>query len=765
MKLDKLRMIRHELESEFARDGVSSSIFYFFPDKWNRLDDQNVVPLNIANCLDGSKSEAIAFHETSSRFAWFACEESRFVVALEFPSSPQLAKRKRARARIENVLERASNAYRVAHNPLTLLLARDAFRTRVETAIDSLPPSRTEDGAEEGVKQQSLVALFALDIDYFKQINDSHGHLYGDQVLKTFALRLEKVARSLTATLSSKTEIALGHPSGEEFLVLVRGDLTNDQVGEIADAFRKAIESDRLPNEAEWSQLKDQENLSVLLPPPLQERIVQASVGIAIHRPPSSEESLKDQVARLIDQADTALYRAKAAGRNQVISFDNILANCGRVLEQDNGTRIVAIDIGKNVGVTVGQEFRVFPPGFTGKKKFSVNDGRTTRTIGTYPRFEIARITVFDVQPELSFAFISNQDSANVVVEVGSHLEAIPIGSIGHLLPHGTKYFSGAADGVRVGDIAPLHEFVAQSAATEAQIFAVVFRFSRADQFLKQYGPAPLNSALARLYRAVSATFHSVAAIGILDSASICVVGKAGNYDEERITDFVNELAEELAELQLVAGVFSQDDLNRKLDAGYAELKAEHAIEFAVFAASEHAITAESRIAHFHYDTATRILSSLREAGATSQGQADFDKLQALGVVSPSLLNFGGLAHFAEGNFRKATELWEQATRLSDLLVFKTNYATGADALGEVDRPLRVLSKISDRDFARLAKFHPFGFVSYARLLARAKLANSPLFDARRFETMALEAYNMEGFKGSSASEVIMRALQPESLL
>jgi diguanylate cyclase (GGDEF)-like protein len=458
MKLDKLRTLRRELELEFSPESTTSALYYFFEDTWTKLDDAAPVSANVNLYLGRSQTEPIAYHPTSSRTAWFSCPQFSCSVELTFPTSPQLQTRKRSANRIQNVVLRASNSYQVAHNPLTLLLSRDEFRRRFHFALASETQPPTVGTAEES-GQTRQIAVLALDIDHFKQVNDTYGHLYGDQVLKTFAVRLEQVADSIINETKGAVSTCVGHPSGEEFLVLLHGSISSAEIEEYANLFRTRISEDPLPSDKEWAWLSERENLSVVNPPALRERSITTSVGVAVNGSISSDPS-QDQVSMLLDQADTALYRAKAAGRNQVISFDSILGNCGRVLEQDAHTRVVALDIGKNVGVTMGQEFKVFPPSFTGTKKFSVTDGRTTRTIGIYPRVEQTRVTVFNVQAEISFAFISNATETGQTIEIGSQLEAIPTGSIGHLLPHAAKYFASASEVAQVGDITSLQEFV-----------------------------------------------------------------------------------------------------------------------------------------------------------------------------------------------------------------------------------------------------------------------------------------------------------------
>ena len=99
-----------------------------------------------------------------------------------------------------------------------------------------------------------------------------------------------------------------------------------------------------MPSEIEWAMLSKDGGTGSLIPPPLKERAVTASLGLAMYDNSLALTAQGDSAPDLLDRADTALYRAKAAGRNQVIAFENILNNCGRVIEHDSQTKIVAID-------------------------------------------------------------------------------------------------------------------------------------------------------------------------------------------------------------------------------------------------------------------------------------------------------------------------------------------------------------------------------------------------------------------------------------
>src|SRR5262249_8667895 len=106
------------------------------------------------------------------------------------------------------------------HDPLTLLANRNLFRDRVQHALTL---------AQRG---QSAVAVMFLDLDNFKNINDSLGHAAGDGLLQAVAQRIVKTTRS------TDTVARLG---GDEFAVLLEGITTGLEVQRVADALIDAL--------------------------------------------------------------------------------------------------------------------------------------------------------------------------------------------------------------------------------------------------------------------------------------------------------------------------------------------------------------------------------------------------------------------------------------------------------------------------------------------------------------------------------------------
>ena len=131
------------------------------------------------------------------------------------------------------------------------------------------------------------LVLLLLDLDHFKSINDRHGHAAGDACLCVFSARLQAAFPDAERELVAR----LG---GEEFGVLVRGGL--DETVRRADVFRAAFAAQPLatPDNALHCSV---------------------SIGVAAFDPRRDGDG--DGEA-LYHAADTALYRAKAAGRDAV---------------------------------------------------------------------------------------------------------------------------------------------------------------------------------------------------------------------------------------------------------------------------------------------------------------------------------------------------------------------------------------------------------------------------------------------------------------
>ncbi|MBI4967337.1 MAG: GGDEF domain-containing protein [Rhodospirillales bacterium] len=134
-----------------------------------------------------------------------------------------------------------------------------------------------------------VVSFLMIDIDHFKKINDTYGHLGGDQVLRQVTHRLKKCLRQYDV---------LGRYGGEEFLVMLPNTRL-DQALVVAERMRHAVCGTPTP-------LEDGQGATV-------------SVSIGV----STVTDHGQDIAAAIARADDGLYRAKNNGRNQVCALDD----------------------------------------------------------------------------------------------------------------------------------------------------------------------------------------------------------------------------------------------------------------------------------------------------------------------------------------------------------------------------------------------------------------------------------------------------------
>lgn len=137
---------------------------------------------------------------------------------------------------------------------------------------------------KRGDRQNQPLSLLMLDLDGFKRINDTHGHVFGDECLR-------RVARTLDSEIHRETDIVARY-GGEEF-VLLMPDTEAQQAASVADKLRQAIAAIDIEHDGELVRLT-------------------CSIGGATVLPHHGSDR-----HNLLKRADHALYTAKANGRNR----------------------------------------------------------------------------------------------------------------------------------------------------------------------------------------------------------------------------------------------------------------------------------------------------------------------------------------------------------------------------------------------------------------------------------------------------------------
>ena len=174
--------------------------------------------------------------------------------------------------KIHNILKEQAT-----HDPLTRV-----FNRRALEEILNVEHSRS-------MRNQSPLSVIMLDIDYFKRLNDRHGHSMGDQVLVLIANLLVENTRGYDS---------IARFGGEEFIVLLP-DTPIDKARLIAEKLKDKVANHEY-------RIKDNRKVEIT-----------ASFGV------TSCDLSKEPWLKVLDRCDRALYLAKESGRNKVIAFND----------------------------------------------------------------------------------------------------------------------------------------------------------------------------------------------------------------------------------------------------------------------------------------------------------------------------------------------------------------------------------------------------------------------------------------------------------
>jgi diguanylate cyclase (GGDEF)-like protein len=180
---------------------------------------------------------------------------------------------------------------------LTELQNRRGFAECLEACVQALPAD------EHGVSGHDKFAVIAIDLDHFKEVNDTHGHPIGDALLVAVANRLRGAVRQ---------EDIVARMGGDEFAILQRNA-------------RSSVDPEGLA-----------QRLLQLLSQPFNILGHQLMIGASIGTTLAPDDGRTPEA--LMQRADLALYRAKAAGRNTAIGYNAVLEaplRARRELERD----------------------------------------------------------------------------------------------------------------------------------------------------------------------------------------------------------------------------------------------------------------------------------------------------------------------------------------------------------------------------------------------------------------------------------------------
>jgi diguanylate cyclase (GGDEF)-like protein len=147
-----------------------------------------------------------------------------------------------------------------------------------------------EDEFAGSIRSRNPISISLMDLDFFKRINDTYGHMVGDQVL----IHIAKIIR-----MHCRVSDVAARYGGEEFIIL-HPSIDRQNAFQVAERIRKGVEAK--------PYISEEDEISVTL-----------SAGVVDTQVRSDVKRIDD----ILGLADKALYRAKDAGRNRVVVFED----------------------------------------------------------------------------------------------------------------------------------------------------------------------------------------------------------------------------------------------------------------------------------------------------------------------------------------------------------------------------------------------------------------------------------------------------------
>lgn len=290
-------------QSSALDEAILSELHDRFVDGGRKFEEQSRMQDSLSRIMERAVSQVSRAHQQASSFDQSLDRHGKALAQSQGADSAagllkllrsDTEEMARASGAIEEQLRQTSDEVQE--------LRKELAKARQTAQFDSLTGLRNRGSFDAALKaamakpssERTGCCLLLLDIDHFKSINDSFGHLVGDRVICF-------VAKLLKRRLAAKYHVA--RYGGEEFAAILPG-VSGSKALDLAEGILKELASSSL-------QLKNRgESLGK----------VTLSCGIALL---GREDSLED----FIERADRCLYQAKVTGRNRVVTQDSLLVD------------------------------------------------------------------------------------------------------------------------------------------------------------------------------------------------------------------------------------------------------------------------------------------------------------------------------------------------------------------------------------------------------------------------------------------------------
>lgn len=185
---------------------------------------------------------------------------------------------------LEKTIDERTKELKIANKKLkNLSMVDELTKVNNRRAFDV----KLEDEYRQGLTQPSYLSIILVDIDFYKQFNDNYGHLAGDECIK-------RVAQTLASSVNRASDFVARY-GGDEFVIILPST-DGRGVAVVAERIRKLVEKLTVPHE--YSSVS---------------QYITVSVGAT-----TVKLNAKTAISDIMEEADKALYQAKAMGRNQV---------------------------------------------------------------------------------------------------------------------------------------------------------------------------------------------------------------------------------------------------------------------------------------------------------------------------------------------------------------------------------------------------------------------------------------------------------------